>query len=522
VRVAIGVTTLAALHGLAAYMVNGSTFALAAGMLSLWFLLREPATVGGGIAAGFFAGFGVGSRLAALAWIPALTALSWSQPRRVRIALWAAFAASVAPWLAASWVLRGNPFFHPVGPDSLATNEFLGIEFRSWPLDWPFTDALVRAPGQILPPILLVPILVIRSMGGVVLAAAMIGLARLLRQRTGWGLLLWALPVSALACLAYIDDEKASWILIGMPVVPVALASFASFARSRGPWRTAAWLAPLAAALALAPAWLAGVESGVDSRDYRVVGPNFPAGSIHVRYGDAWHEALARAAVLPRLQDVAVPPATLASLTPSVQEERFSSGALAVVLQDWDGPFDVETPVVPDFDRAPLPEPGRLLHPANAPGTNGMTAVVLGLPVSSDARLRVAGSFDGDTGRGGGDVRVEIDPGSPPHRLGFVSFLLDREGTVERPMAVPLVSVAGRTVATRAAGRAWESPSGARVFNPVLVTNLPLPPQPGSAGDADIGGEKWHWSWTVAGPGGLPDAADAGLPVLPFVGPTGY
>ena len=87
------------------------------------------------------------------------------------------------------------------------------FEFR--PLNWPFYDELIRTPDHSLPPLLLLPLLVLRSTGSALVAATLLGFVTcFVKPRSishGLVALAWAGPIVCfLLVLAYNDYEKAS------------------------------------------------------------------------------------------------------------------------------------------------------------------------------------------------------------------------------------------------------------------------------------------------------------------------
>jgi hypothetical protein len=532
IRVAVGIATLAGVHGLSAYMVNETVFAMTAGLLLLAWLLRPGLAPAAGALAGALFGFAVGGRVAAASWVAAVAVLLAGRGRTTKVALATGFAVSVAPWLAVNWFLRGNPFYYPNTDDALVQHQVMGLSFAFRPLNWPLHETLVRVPGHVLPPLLLLPVLAIRSLGSVLAGIAATGLAVVAfrERRLAVGLVLWALPVAVfLHLLAYLDGEKASWLLLAAPVLPVGLASFVR-GLATGWRRRAAAVASLAVGLAFVPRLLAGIDVPEDPRPYRIIEPNTPERDIHVRYGDAWRSELSKPAILPGLNDV--PPgyrllATLLSVRP---ERSFESGRVALMLENLDGPVSAEFSMDASRDPPPLLPPDIEASRTVPPREPTRARFVL-LEVMASPRPRVA--VDGwivenrRSDEAPRDfLRIDIDPGPEPHERMYLGLIILRPWDLDTAPEPTEIRVGGVPVALRGVGYEFESDAGQTRFYPSVLTNLAVPEQPAVSGETREDGETWRYRWTVRdspGPGGGRTAPAApGAASLDLAGPFVY
>jgi hypothetical protein len=498
-RAAVGVATVVCLHGLVGYMVNESAFAAAAGLALLALMLREEKDAGVMVAAGLLFGFAVGSRLGALLWVLPLALLLFGSRRRWILAAAASSLVCSLPWLLVPWLVAGNPLFHPMS--SWTESSFLGVSFQFWPLNWPFHEHLVRTPGFILPPLLLLPLLCIKSSGSVLASASLVGVALLHRSAKSFLLtavfFAWCLPIALfLLVLAYIDHEKASWLLLGAPVLPLALAAFAS--ALFGGWRRLWLLIPLAALavpLTFSPGWLAGVELPEDPRGYDVVGGVTVGGGLNlVRGGKKSRDRMAELAVLPSLQRSSNHPSYLLDSLANLDAERsFEPGGTHAWLVDrrWsstDLRFAMHTagfePALPSYADSPCgPEVfddlGFWVH--------------LGLPASNRVKLHVA--------KHGGAHAISIDPGPEPHQLAHVTFLA-RDHFDPPPSSAGLkVEARGAALPVKRYGYLCRIEGEDKPFHDLrLVTNLePKQEPPVAQGELTAGGRKVSFEWMDLG-----------------------
>jgi len=476
-QAAVGVATLACLHGLVGYMVNESAFAAAAGFALLALLLREERDAGVVVAAGLLFGFAVGSRLGALLWVaPAALLLLGAKPRLV-LAGAASAALCSLPWLLVPWLVAGNPLFHPMG--SWAESSILGLSFQFWPLNWPFHEQLVRTPGFILPPLLLLPLLCTKSAGSVAASAAVIGFAFMRHRERPFLLkavfLAWSLPISLfLLVLAYIDHEKASWLLLGAPVLPLALAACgAELSNKRRRLWVLLGLVALSIPLTFVPRWLAGVELPEDRRRYEVVGGVTVGGGLNlVRGGASSRERMAAAAVLPSLQRFSRHPSHLGAALANVGGGRpFQSGSTHawIVDREWsskDLSFPLDTserePELSEVSGSPCgPEMGDDLR----------FWVHLRVPAADRVGLLVS--------KHEGRHKITLDPGPGPHEPRYVTFLARDHFDPPAATRGPTVEVAGKPLVVRSYGYVCRVDGTDEVFHDLrAVTNLPLKHMP--------------------------------------------
>ena len=383
-----GAAALLGLHGLVAYMANETTFALAAGLLALGLACRAERSTALWATVGGLCGFAFGVRLTALLWLLPLGLLAGLEARRGRslVALLGGAALLALPWIATYWALTGDVFFYPTPPGSEITQTLFGATVDMRPLNWPFHDTLIRHPDHALPPLLLLPVLGLRSMGGLLSVAALGGLVLLVRRPRLLAVsLVWALPATLpLLALAYLDYEKASWILLAAPPLPLALGAAAGWLaqpRQRA-GRVAGW-AVAGALLALLPGALAGVVVPEDRREYRRVHPDIeptPRAEAERR------ERLGAWSPLPALQEVEHPSRLAANLWAVGQGEGFRSGAI-VVWQAHEDPLEVA------FDVLLSPTPPRLppvweVEPFDrAEVHEGTFVLALALETTAEARV---------------------------------------------------------------------------------------------------------------------------------------
>lgn len=517
-RLLVGLGTPLALHGLIGYMVNESTFLLAASMLLLALLLRGKADAARLFLAGVLLGCAFGARAAGLflllplaLWIPRASAVG---TRRGLLAAGAGFLLAALPWFVAYAILRGNPLFHTVETLEIP-HEFLGMEFRFRPLNWPFFDHFVRPPSDVLPTMFYVPVKVLLSAGSLVVAAALVGFARLPRRG---GLssdlalaVAWAGPFTLLMLfLADMDHERITWLLVVMPVLPLALARFgASLATGRRRAMTVAVWVLLAASLGFLPRLAVSVEVPEDPRNlpwYIVDGDAFNASTM-----EETREELGRLAFLPSGQEVATRSRLIRTLSRQAETDVARSGRTFVRL-DGHGTTRVSFPMHVDEAPPPLPEPidfapGDLIQFANQ-----YVLVHVRVTISAEPTVYVTGSP--------AELRVAIDPGEGPRTERTLSLLIDEQMSDDLPWgesARVVISVGSVPVPTRAVGWIVEK-GGVETTYPALVTNYRLPEAPEVSGTFPCGDKRCTYRWSSL-PTGTPPP-DPQAPLLPLEAPA--
>lgn len=226
-----------ATHVFCAYYVNENHFALAFVCFLLWAALdRETTRPGMALLIGVLTGHLVGIRHPSALFVPAVAvALAWQpgawRQRLTNLALAGAGSlVAVAPWLYINWIKLGNPLTHPkIQPDSggrVIENQLLGRTFVFKPLQWPFTDRVVRTVWNPFPTFLWLPLLVVRCFGQVSIALAAFGVGLQRRQRRVLVLLaLFAVPHSiAIALLEGVDWEQITYAAPGLAPLAVLVA----------------------------------------------------------------------------------------------------------------------------------------------------------------------------------------------------------------------------------------------------------------------------------------------------------
>ena len=491
--VAVGVATLVGMHGLIDYMVNETTFALGAGLLVLAALVRPGRGAKELVVVGALLGFAVGSRMAALAWLLPVWLATRRAPRREQLAAAGAFGVSVLPWLVVPALLKGDPFYHHFGPSTLVSHSLLGFELVTRPLNWPVHGELVRAPGHLLPPLLLLPVLTLRSAGSLLVSATLVGAALLWRKEHraphAWVFLTWMAPITALLLLlAHIDSEKASWLLLGAPVLPLALACFLAAlgrreARRQGLAAWAVWAAwgSLAALLAFAPGWLTRVELPEDPRGYAITPPIEEGLQLDAA---SRRRELGRLALLPSLQEASSSDerALVDSLLHAGGGEAFGSGDIVVWLPDSDS-GEVTFPVrATSGDSATFDLWPQLPLDLVAGEAQPLFYVHLRLATAPEAMVTIAKRH--------GAYRIAIAAGAPPHAERTLSFLVDNR-TAANFDGLEL-SVDGRPLPVRRMGYVLRGGGLEAAYRDLrLVTNVAelreLPPRLRARAEGDYG-----------------------------------
>lgn len=507
----VGITTLIGLHGLIGYMVNETTFALIAGMLFLAVLISKGQTRSFAVMGGVFFAFAIGSRIAAVSWLPSVVLFLLGKRRPMISTLILGLALGLAPWIAINTVLRGNPFYYPNADEAQVEHTILGWGFTFRPLGWPFFD-LVRAKGHILPPLILLPILTIRSMGSFILGAALIGFGFLPRKEKKLfiSVVLWIIPITIfLHVLAYIDSEKASWLLLAAPTLPVGLAGFIGWMEGSTKWKIGI-LAVLTATLAFVPRLLASFDVPIDPRTYEIIEPEEPLRDIHVRYGDKWRAELSRPALLPSFQDAPEPGRILQMLVPPDETDTLKSGRTVLMLENLNGlvqaSFQMQT-------TKEFPELlGGVKADATAHPTRARFLLVKG-EFSEQVQVTVLGHItEGEPASRPDFLRIEIDSGSGPRKPRYVAFLIIRPWELEKEPESTEVMVDNHIIALHAIGYEYEK-DGARRFFPSLLTNLPVQAIPSNSGEY----EGWRYRWVAYGEGVSEGTTGEVMSLLPVV-----
>jgi len=294
-------------HILCGYFLNENYFALAMVSFLVWTSLRGSWSVGWLVLVGLVGGHLVGVRHTSVLFLPALAvAIVWAPGfwrHRLRHLGLAALCAgvAVAPWLYINTVMLGNPLTHPkIQPDSdgrVVENVFLGFRFLFKPLNWPFTDAVVRTVWNPFPTFLWLPLLVTRAFGQVATAIGLMGLARAWADRRLVVVLaMFALPHwLALSLLEGVDWEQISYVTPGLVPFVVALAFGLE---SLGDRRRALAVLAITAVVALGSSALRSIDVPVDPRTQ---GPLAGAGPVEMAPGTrSVAERLTRFAPLPQ------------------------------------------------------------------------------------------------------------------------------------------------------------------------------------------------------------------------------
>lgn len=521
-RASVGIATLLGTHGVVAYLLNENAFGLAFGCVLLFLLLKRPVRALEMAVAGAVFGFVVGCRIPALMWVFPLAILL-----RGIGSYWpflAGFVLSYLPWGAIFTVLKGHPFYFPFWPDVTVDHEIFGFRFNFRPLNWPFYDHLVRIPENVLPPLLYVPVKLIKSTGGPLLAAALVGFVALRPIQVipyrRWVCATWALPVAlSLAVQAYLDYEKTSYLALGMPVFPLMLAGFLECVLTTGKrgWAIGTF-SILAVFLSVAPKWLANVDVPVDPRahtEYRVVIPdNNNYDRLNYRPLERKREELAAIAVFPGFQDIVLHHSLWKVLTHPAEGPKFESGQV-VVRFDTEGPKDIELPIRAATSQPRIPPPDPVL-PADIREFEIMYFLVnLKVPTGPEPRVRLVSRPD--------RFIISIDPGPPPHTPRYITFYVDEETSEYWWERFQLVDVllAGKPLTTRNLGFIVKQ-GEKQAAHVSIVTNIALYPQPDVKREISCKGYICEWQWTVLKPNGEPDQAPLPQPgeeVLDIRGP---
>ncbi len=228
-------------HAISGYYVNENAYALALVSVLMWAALRRSTDARSMVLLGLLAGHLIGIRDTSSLFLPACVVAAFWQPgplmhraRRFSLGLTCAIAAG-APWLWINAVALGNPFTDPkIQVDSggrVVENALLGWSFLFKPLNWPFTEQVVRTVWLPFPTFVWLPLLVGKCYGQLSVAVAALGSWRLFREppdgrRRAFVLLaLFAGPHwLALSALEGLDWEQVTYILPGLAPLGVALA----------------------------------------------------------------------------------------------------------------------------------------------------------------------------------------------------------------------------------------------------------------------------------------------------------
>ena len=509
-RVAVGLLTLVSLHGIMAYMVNENALALAIGLVLLLLLLRERERerererLGEAIAAGFLLGFVFGLRLPALLWLLPVALLVLSDGWRARLATAAAFVVAALPWAIVPWIVGGEPFTYRTHDGVNVAHEVLGLEFLFRPLNWPIHEQLVRIPEHVLPAVAYLPIKILQSMGSVVLSMMLIGFAVMGPAREALRfprllVLLWAGPLMLILLgQIYLDYEKASYVLLTLPVMPLVLAAFVSRLR-RTPGRLvplSSWAA-LSLGLAFLPSALARIDVPVDPRAHTVYDVVDPNGNeiewTNPRSDDAIRRELGAVTVLPGLHEVLRSSRLWLGLSRTCR--LFEAGRVHVRFGE-NSPDEARLTLEASVTEPPLP-PSFPLKPVTVSQLlMASTLFHLRLPVGPTPTLHLRSDL------GGMDLRIDAGPG--PQELRYVSFLVDERNEQELAPARVQVELEGKPVHTRGLGYHVSHPR-VEADRLAVVTNLEVPPQSDTASPIFWLGSFGTGSWHVYGPDGSPD-----------------
>lgn len=504
-----GVVTLVGLHGLIAYMLNESSFALAFSALALALMLRHEPDRLCWLGIGFLFGGAIGSRMSALP-VAAGAVISLLTERRRQASLIVILGAVSAalPWFLTYLLLTGNPFFHT--SDHLQIeHSVLGFSFRFRPLNWPFFEKVVRPPSDALPPLFYVPVKIMVSAGSIFVAAGIIGFARMWRTHRHLFVLtlLWAFPLCVfMMLLADLDYEKLSWIIVALPVVALAIGSFVAAIHASVRRVLAIWVT-LSAVLAFFPMAFFKMDIELDPR-------HLP---LYVPDGDAFNpqsleepvDTLMRPAILPSFQKVETPSFLIESLLLPRTPGAIPPKHVFVRLdgrEDTEISFPIATSlVVPTPPEIPRLEPKSLLQFVNM-----QTLFVLQVESSSVAEVRVRSTHD--------VLHIAITSGPPPHAKRFLYFLLDEQRSDDAEWGISagdiVVELDGKRLETNLLGyRLTKDQSTRDIF--VLVTNLKTPPQPATNGAFQCDSGLCHWQWIEV----LGLKGDTNMPLLDVVGP---
>ena len=240
-------------HTILGYLVNENVFASALVASLVWMAVLPTRAIGHLALMGVISGLLIGVReTSGLFWPAVAVAMLWTPGvRRIQVALGAGLAMLCAlPWLYVNLLMLGNPFAHPKLIDDsdgrIVANTLWSLTFKFKPLNWPFTDAVVRTAWNPFPTFLWIPLLIARSMGQ--LAVALIGLGVVTSRstpRTLTVLALFALPHTlAIGWLEGLDWEQVSYIVPALAPLGVwmALGVEALLTRVARRWALAAGL----------------------------------------------------------------------------------------------------------------------------------------------------------------------------------------------------------------------------------------------------------------------------------------
>ena len=219
-----------------AYYLNENMFALALAAFLLWSILRTELPTGWVVIAGIVCGHIIGVRHTSALFLPAVavgvlwSSHAWKQRIIQLVAGTVAMAFAALPWLYINAIMLGNPFTHPkVQVDSggrVVENTLWGTRFMFKPLNWPFTDQIVRTVWNPFPTFIWLPLIVTKCFGQLATAMACVGtwLVRT-NRRTLTLLLLFGLPHwLAMSLLEGIDWEQITYAAPGLAPFGVVLA----------------------------------------------------------------------------------------------------------------------------------------------------------------------------------------------------------------------------------------------------------------------------------------------------------
>ena len=199
-------------RSVAVYMVNENILGLGLGLglLHLAFRTRDlagAAFLGAGLA------LTVALRPITLTYLPALLLIVPLQRR-----VWAGFAGGLAvcaiPWLITNFQNYEFFLYHPSLSVGQHPHTFMGISFTFHPLNWPFSDQLMRAEFEPFPTVFRLPFEHLSAFGVLFWVLAALGMA-VVPRRHAVAALAFAAPNYLMLCaIVSLDSEKLSYGLL--------------------------------------------------------------------------------------------------------------------------------------------------------------------------------------------------------------------------------------------------------------------------------------------------------------------
>ncbi len=406
-------------HSFLGYVINENLFGFALLAVLTWLLVRRDLSPGMLVLAGLLMAHVVGVRYTACLFWPALawrfaTVEAVGRPAR-RAALWAVPAGVLSvPWLALNVGLLGTPFAHPAGAldldASVVENLLPGTDavFRFKALNYPFAEALVRAPWNPFPNALMVPLRTAQELGAPLLALGLGGLVLHAAgdRRRALALLAFAAPhLLAIAWLENLNRAQLTYVVLGLAPLLAWAAGGAEAAVAR-PRDRATWAAlGGAAVLVVGGGFVArAVDVPPDERlagDGAAIGPD---------------PGLARELTTPRLLPALAPLRTdrLAATAAAIRHHRwrrgdgrYRSGEVAITV-----PVGRAEPTTWSFTLTGRPH-RREGDPVRT--SQGLQTVTLALPVA-EVEVRVRGAR--------GEYEVAVDPVGPEGEVHDFTFFV--------------------------------------------------------------------------------------------------